>query len=141
MVTYSWPTVAASAAARYAGLGQVEWSEFDLDGKLWRIPAARMKMRAPHVVPLSDQAIALLRESQGLTGKQPFLFPNARTPNSGMGSTTLNAVLVRLGYDGTLSPYGFRATASTMLNEISFHPDWIERQLAHKRRDAVRAYL
>lgn len=124
---------------RSAELRGAEWSEFDLDAKQWRIPAARMKMRSPHIVPLSDQAGALLRELQELTGKRALLFPNSRTPGRCMGSTTLNAALVRLGYKGKFSPHGFRATASTMLNELGFRPDWIERQLAHKPRDSVRA--
>ena len=125
---------------RSAELRGAEWSEFDLDGKLWRIPAARMKMRSPHNVPLSDQAVALLCELYNITGKRGrLLFPNARTPGRCMAATTLNAALVRLGYEGRFSPHGFRSTASTMLNELGFRPDWIERQLAHKPRDAVRA--
>ena len=96
-------------------------------------------MRAAHIVPLSTQAVALLRELHTLTGRSRLLFPNSRDPNGHMASTTLNAALVRLGYEGKFSPHGFRATASTMLNEMGFRPDWIERQLAHKSRDAVRA--
>jgi integrase len=117
---------------RSAELRGAEWSEFDLDAGEWRIPGARMKMRAPHLVPLSTQAVALLRALQKQTGKQRYLFPNSRRPGSFMGATTLNAALVRLGYEGRFSPHGFRATASTMLNEMGFNPDWIERQLAHK---------
>lgn len=124
---------------RSAELRGAEWSEFDLDAKQWRIPAERMKMRSAHIVPLSDQSIALLRELYKQTGKRRLLFPNARTPGRHMGSTTLNAALVRLGYEGRFSPHGFRSTASTMLNELGFRPDWIERQLAHKPRDSVRA--
>jgi integrase len=124
---------------RSAELRGAEWSELDLDAKEWRIPAKRMKMRAAHVVPLSDQAVTLLRELHKLTGTKRFLFPNERRANAYMGATTLNAALVRLGYEGRFSPHGFRSTASTMLNEVGFRPDWIEKQLAHKPRDTVRA--
>jgi integrase len=125
---------------RSVELRGAEWAEFDLSEKLWRIPASRMKMRSPHLVPLSDQAVALLRELQKIRGEQRgYLFPNSKTAGQYMASTTLNAALVRLGYKYKFSPHGFRATASTMLNELGFRPDWIERQLAHKPRDAVRA--
>lgn len=124
---------------RSAELRGAEWREFDLDRAEWRIPATRMKMRSNHIVPLSTQAVALLHELQALTGRSRFLFPNSRDPNGFMASTTLNAALVRLGYEGKFSPHGFRSTASTMLNEMGFRSDWIERQLAHKSRDAVRA--
>lgn len=116
-----------------------EWSEFDLDRAEWHVPAGRMKMGEAHIVPLSRQAIALLKELQKLTGRQRFLFPNARRPGAYMAATTLNAALVRLGYYRRFSPHGFRATASTMLNELGVRPDWIERQLAHKDRNQVRA--
>jgi integrase len=124
---------------RSAELRGAEWKEFDLDRAEWRIPVARMKMRQPHIVPLSTQAVALLRNLHSLTGRSRFLFPNSRDPNGFMAATTLNAALVRLGYGGKFSPHGFRATASTILNEMGFRPDWIERQLAHKSRDTVRA--
>jgi integrase len=115
------------------------WSEFDLDRAEWRIPAARMKMREAHIVPLSSHALVLLRELQGITGNRPYLFPNHRRPRSHMAATTMNRALVSLGYDGKFTPHGFRATASTMLNELGYRPDIIERQLAHKERNKVRA--
>jgi integrase len=124
---------------RSAELRAAEWNEFDLDRAEWRIPGTRMKMRRAHIVPLSRQSIALLRELGTLTDRGCFLFPNAKDPNGFMASTTLNAALVRMGYHRQFSPHGFRSTASTMLNEIGFRPDWIERQLAHKSRDSVRA--
>jgi integrase len=123
---------------RSAELRGAEWSEVDLDRAEWRIPAKRMKMRSNHIVPLSSQAVALLRQLHKQTGTRKLLFPNARTPGGHMASTTLNAALVRLGYEGKFSPHGFRSTASTMLNEMGFNSDWIERQLAHKPR-GVRA--
>lgn len=116
-----------------------EWSEFDLDAAMWRIPAERMKMREPHTVPLSSQAIHLLGELQTLTGNQRLLFPNLRRPKTPMSSMTLNRVVERMGFLHKFSPHGFRATASTILNEMGYRPDVIERQLAHAPRDQVRA--
>ncbi len=120
-------------------LRAAEWPEFDLDRGEWRIPGERMKMREPHIVPLSRQAVALLRELHKLTGGQRWLFPNLRRPKEHMTMTTLNAALARMGYRNKFSAHGFRATASTQLNEMEYRPDVIERQLAHKPRDQVRA--
>lgn len=122
-------------------LRQAEWSEFELEGDApaWRIPATRMKMRRAHVVPLSTQVVALLRELHDYTGHQRWLFPNQRRPKDCMQDTTLNRALERMGYGGRLSAHGFRATAATHLNEQGFPPDWIERQLAHQERNKVRA--
>lgn len=116
-----------------------EWSEFDLDAAEWRIPAARMKMRELHVVPLSTQAVELLRELQKLTGTNRYLFPNYRRANACMSDGTLNKALHRLGYKERFTAHGFRATASTILNELGQRHDVIERQLAHSDRDKVRA--
>ena len=124
-------------------LRQAAWSEIDLGHAEWRIPAERMKMRDVHVVPLSRQALELVRELHKLTGGQPWLFPNNRRPNSYMTARRLNYALERMGFNGKgtigFSAHGFRATASTMLNEAGFQPDVIERQLAHKERNSVRA--
>lgn len=120
-------------------LRAAEWPEFDLDRSEWRIPAERMKMREPHIVPLSHQAVLLLKELHTLTGNQRWLFPNLRRPKACMSATTLNRALERMGYGGKFSAHGFRATASTQLNEMGYRPDVIERQLAHKERNAVRA--
>lgn len=119
-------------------LRQAEWSEFDLTEKLWRVPAGRMKMREEHVVPLSDQAITLLTELRGITGNRLLLFPNVRDPSRPMSPTTFNRSLERMGYAKTFSAHGFRTTASTLLNEMGYHPDWIEKQLAHDERNASR---
>ena len=124
---------------RTVELRGAEWTEFDLDGAEWRIPAERMKMREPHIVPLSVQAVELLRELHTLTGGQRFLFPNYRRPKTCMTGTTLNRALERMGYGGKFSGHGFRATASTMLNEMGYRSDLIERQLAHAERNKVRA--
>ena len=124
---------------RTVELRGAEWAEFDLDGAEWRIPAERMKMREPHIVPLSSQAVELLRELHTLTGGQKILFPNYRRPKACMTGTTLNRAIERMGYGGKFSGHGFRATASTMLNEMGYRSDLIERQLAHAERSKVRA--
>lgn len=125
-------------------LRAAEWCEFDLDRAEWRIPAERMKMRDPHIVPLSEQTLRLLRELHCLTGDQRWLFPNHRRPKTAcMTATTLNRALERMGLNGKgsigFSAHGFRATASTILNEAGCRPDVIERQLAHKERNRARA--
>jgi integrase len=115
------------------------WTEFDLDHAEWRIPAERMKMRESHIVPLSRQAVELLHELRTITGGSRWLFPNYRRPKTYMTATTLNRALERMKYGGKFSSHGFRATASTMLNEMGYRPDVIERQLAHKEQNKVRA--
>jgi integrase len=121
-------------------LRRAEWSEFDLDAAEWRIPGEKMKMREEHVVPLATQAVAILRELHPLTGAGRYLFPGARAPTRPMSENTINAALRRLGYDSdTMCGHGFRALASTRLNEMGWAPDVIERQLAHAERNKVRA--
>ncbi len=121
-----------------------EWTEFDLAAAEWRIPSAKMKMRRAHRVPLSRQALEILRDLQPISGGGRFLFPSVRSAVRPMSENTLNAALRRLGY-GTdeMTAHGFRALASTQLNEMSgWNPDAIERQLAHQEQDDVRrAYL
>lgn len=121
-------------------LRRAEWTEFDLDKAEWRIRAEKMKSRVPHVVPLSQQALEVLRELQPLTGSGKYLFPGLRGRDRAMSENTVNAALRRLGYPkGAMTGHGFRAMASTILNEQGWHRDAIERQLAHGERDAVRA--
>lgn len=122
-------------------LRAAEWSEFDLESgePQWRIPARRMKMRETHIVPLSSQAVGLLKELNELTGGQKLLFPNYRRPRTYMTATTLNRALERMGYGGRFSSHGFRATASTILNELGYRSELIERQLAHAERNKSRA--
>jgi len=128
---------------RTAELRGAPWAEIDLDRAEWRIPAERMKLRDPHIVPLSTQAIELLRELNTYTGGRDFMFPNYRNPKACMSATTLNRALERMGFNGEgsigFSAHGFRATASTILNEHGFRPDVIERQLSHTERNKVRA--
>lgn len=117
-----------------------EWSEFDLDKAEWRIPAPRMKMRSPHIVPLAKQSVSVLRELQPLTGEGRLLFPGAMNKERAMSENTVNGALRRLGYSGEeITGHGFRSMASTLLNEQGWNRDAIERQLSHAERDAVRA--
>ena len=121
-------------------LRHARWSEIDFDKAEWRIPAARMKMRVQHIVPLSTQAIAVLRDLQQLTGKFDFAFPGTRSRERPMSENTVTAALRRMGYSGDdMTGHGFRSMASTLLNEQGWNRDAIERQLAHGERDAVRA--
>jgi integrase len=121
-------------------LRRAEWSEIDLDRAEWRIPAAKMKMREEHIVPLATQAVAILRELHDLTGTRRFAFPSIRTHDRPMSENTVNAALRTLGFDkNTMTGHGFRAMASTRLNELEWSPDVIERQLAHAERNKVRA--
>jgi integrase len=129
--------------ARTQELRAARWSEFEnLEGNdpLWRIPSERMKLKREHVVPLAPQALVVLRELQGLPGSaaSPFLFPSASREGF-MSNNTMLYALYRMGYHGRATVHGFRATASTALNEMGFRPDVIERQLAHQERNAVRA--
>lgn len=126
--------------ARPGNLRAMEWSELDLDQAEWRIPAHKMKVREAHVVPLAKQAVTMLREVYPLTGYGPFVFPSLRSGHRPMSENTINASLRRLGYDKeTMTGHGFRALASTRLNEMGWAPDVIERQLAHAERNKVRA--
>ena len=116
-----------------------EWPEIDFDKAEWRIPAERMKMKELHIVPLSRQAVAVLRELQKHTGNRQYLFPNQHNPVSFMSENTMLYALYRMGYHSRTTGHGFRSTASTILNENGFMPDVIERQLAHCERNKVRA--
>ena len=121
-------------------LRAAEWAEFDLDNATWRIPGERMKMREAHIVPLSKQAVTILRQLHQLTGKRRLVFPSIRSAERPMSENTINAALRRLGYTKTeMTGHGFRSMASTLLNEEGWHHDAIERQLAHTERDEVRA--
>jgi integrase len=115
-----------------------EWSEVDVDNGMWTIPAERMKMKAEHLVPLSRQALALLAEMKPISGTSRFVFPG-RNPAVPMSNNTMLFALYRLGFKGRMSGHGFRAVASTILNESGlWSADAIERQLAHCERNAVR---
>ena len=124
---------------RPSELRKAEWCEFNLDKGEWRVPATRMKMKALHIVPLSTQAVAILRELYCVSGGGKYIFPSPRTTTKPMSDNTVNAALHRLGYKGEFVGHGFRHMASTLLNEQGWNRDAIERQLAHAERDGVRA--
>ena len=125
---------------RPAELRGAEWVEFDFDAAQWRIPARRMKMRVPHVVPLSSQAISILRDLKPATGDGKFVFPSPRSRARPLSNVALLAALRRMGYEqGTVTVHGFRSSASTLLNEQGWKADAIERQLRHGERNLVRA--
>lgn len=121
-------------------LRHAEWAEIDMDTAEWRIPAARMKMREKHIVPLSRQALEVLQELHPLTGSSRYVFPGERSFARPMSENTVLAALRRLGYEkGEMTGHGFRSMASTMLHEQGWPSDVVERQLAHGDRDKIRA--
>jgi integrase len=122
-------------------LRKAEWKEIDFVEKVWRIPAERMKMKQPHTVPLSRQSLYLLESLRALGNRSEFLFPALHTSKRSICENTLNTALRRMGYGADeMTSHGFRAIASTLLNESGlWHPDAIERALAHGERDKVRA--
>jgi integrase len=121
-------------------LRKAEWSEINFDNAEWRIPAAKMKMRAMHIVPLSTQAISILRNLYALTGNGKYVFPAVRTDSRPMSENTVTGALRRLGYTkDEMTGHGFRSMASTILNEQGWNRDAIERQLAHAEQNSIRA--
>ena len=127
----------AHTFVRTSELIGAEWSEFDIDNALWVIPANRMKMKTEHVIPLSAQSVNLLRELKTVSLSDRLLFAG-RNRDKPISNNTLLFALYRLGYKGKMTGHGFRAVASTILNETGFKPDVIERQLAHCERNEVR---
>ena len=121
-------------------LRHAEWSEFDLNASEWKIPADKMKMKSAHIVPLSNQALEIIKELKNHTGHVKYLFPGLRSSDRPMSDNTVNAALRRLGYDkDEMSGHGFRSMASTILHEQGWPHDVIERQLAHADRNKVSA--
>ncbi len=133
--------LAAHVFLRPGEVRRAKWSEIDFEHAIWRVPVANAKMKREHVVPLSQQAISILREVRELGGRGDYVFPSIRTPLRPMSENTLNGALRRLGYTGEeMTSHGFRATASTLLNESGkWSTDAIERALAHGDKDKVRA--
>ena len=119
-------------------LQQAEWSEVDFDEKMWVIPAEKMKMRREHRIPLSRQALGILSDLSDRTGEGRYVFPSVKNKANPISRNTLNQKLWRLGYCGAMCAHGFRAMASTLLNEQGWPPDVIEAQLAHVDRNSVR---
>lgn len=124
--------------ARPSEAAEAEWAEFDLDKALWCIPARRMKARREHIVPLPQQAIAMLRRLQGISGDRKHLFPGRDDRNKPMSPHSIRQALKVLGWSGTYSPHGTRTTGSTRLNEMGYRADAIEAQLAHAEPNSVR---
>jgi integrase len=118
-------------------LRTAEWAEIDLDAAEWRIPASKMKMKVDHLVPLSTQAVALLRSVQPITGHGRYVFPSLRTGERPMSENTINAALRGLGYSKEVhTAHGFRALARTIMDEVmGERVDLIEHQLAHAVKD------
>jgi len=115
------------------------WAEFDLEAARWDIPAERMKMRTPHIVPLSRQALDVLNTLRTLTGESEWLFPGDRNAKKPMSNNTILKALERMGYKGRMTGHGFRGLASTILHEQGYNHEHIELQLAHAPRNAVSA--
>lgn len=142
-VTVASLKLAPLVFVRPGELRNAEWSEIDLSKGVWDIPAEKTKMRQPHLVPLSDQAVAILRELNALTGHGKYVFPSVRSVRRSMSENTINAALRYMGFDSdTMTGHGFRAMARTVLDEeLGFPIDHIEHQLAHAVKDANgRAY-
>lgn len=140
LVTRCALRLASLVFVRPGELRHAEWSEINTESAEWRIPAAKMKMRVQHIVPLSRQALAVLGELHPLTGSGRYVFPSERTSERPMSENTVTAALRRLGYTKEeMTGHGFRSMASTLLNEQGWNRDAIERQLAHAERNNVRA--
>jgi integrase len=139
-VTRSALKLSALTFVRPGELRRAEWGEIDLDGAEWRIPAAKMKMRRPHIVPLARQAVDVLRGLSGVTGNCPYVFPQPRDYSKPTSCKRVNYALRRLGYSPEqMCWHGFRAMASSLLSEQGWSVDAIERQLAHVEGNQVRA--
>ncbi|WP_426271350.1 tyrosine-type recombinase/integrase [Dyella kyungheensis] len=138
-VTLAALKLAPLVFVRPGELRKAAWPEFDLDQAMWRIPGERMKMKAAHLVPLSTQAVDVLRELHKLTGHGHYVFPGVRTASRPMSENTVNAALRGLGYTSEqMTGHGFRSMAATRLNEMGWNADAIERQLAHAESNKVR---
>lgn len=126
--------------ARPGEVRHAEWSEINWKQRLWEIPAEKMKIKRPHVVPLAPQALEVLKDLREVTGHQKWIFPSLRWDGRPMSENAVRVALRSMGYSNDeLVPHGFRAMASTVLNEHGWNRDWIERQLAHVEKNQVRA--
>ncbi|MBA4263252.1 MAG: integrase [Comamonadaceae bacterium] len=126
-------------ATRPGEVRGARWAEFDLEAALWIIPPERMKMGTEHRVPLSRQALEVLRTMETLSGGRDLVFPSPFYPGKSLSENTFNSAMARMGYKGSATAHGFRALFSTVANECGWNPDVIERQLAHAERNGVRA--
>lgn len=119
-------------------LRAAEWNEVDFGLSLWQIPPERMKMRRPHVVPLSEQALAIMEEMKCISGRGRYIFPGRNDAGKPMSEASINQVIKRIGYAGRATGHGFRHTMSTILHEQGYNTAWIETQLAHADKNSIR---
>ncbi|MDX8000216.1 DUF4102 domain-containing protein [Xenorhabdus sp. Reich] len=119
-------------------LRKAEWSEIDFNKSQWEIPAEKMKMRRPHIVPLSKQAVDILEQMKPVTGQGKYLFPGRTNQSQPMSEMALNVLIRRIGYAGRVTGHGFRHTMSTILHEQGYNTAWIETQLAHVDKNSIR---
>lgn len=127
------------AMCRPGEMRAAEWGEIDIDRCEWRIPAEKMKKRKPHIVPLSDQLLAIIEAMRSVSGESRYVFASPIDPSRPIDAESIRKVIEKIGYKGEVTPHGFRSTASTLLNEHGFNRDHIERQLAHIDASSVRA--
>ncbi|HAV0413347.1 TPA: tyrosine-type recombinase/integrase [Salmonella enterica] len=114
------------------------WQEINDEAGVWEIPAERMKMRRPHIVPLSRQALSIIARIREMTGRYPLMFPGRNDPRKTMSEASINQVFKRIGYAGRVTGHGFRHTMSTILHEQGYNTAWIETQLAHVDKNSIR---
>ena len=114
------------------------WQEIDTESAVWTIPAERMKMRRPHIVPLSRQALVIIERISEMTGRYPLMFPGRNDPRKTMSEASINQVFKRIGYTGRVTGHGFRHTMCTILHEQGYNTAWIETQLAHVDKNSIR---
>ncbi|WP_272572108.1 MULTISPECIES: tyrosine-type recombinase/integrase [unclassified Providencia] len=119
-------------------LRKAEWSEINFDTKIWEIPSEKMKMRRPHIVPLSEQVIDLLRQIHPISGSYQYIFPSRTDYRKHISDMALNTMIRRMGYSGRATGHGFRHTMSTILHEQGYNTAWIETQLAHVDKNSIR---
>jgi len=131
-------TLLMLTALRPGELRGARWDEIDIDRALWRVPAARMKMKTEHTVPLSKQAIDVIESMRPISGRGALVLPSPFYPGKPLSDGTLNSALARMGYKGLATAHGFRTLFSTCANEAGWNSDHIEKQLAHEDRDDVR---
>jgi integrase len=129
----------APTFVRTSELIGARWEEFDFEARRWSIPASRMKMKTPHIVPLSSQAIEVLELLRTISGTEELVFPGEQNPRKPMSNMTILKALEQLGYKGRMTGHGFRGLASTILHERDYNHDHIELQLAHSPRNSVSA--
>ncbi|MBC5789877.1 tyrosine-type recombinase/integrase [Providencia sp. JUb39] len=119
-------------------LRKAEWSEINFDTGVWEIPAEKMKMRRPHIVPLSEQVIDLLKQIHPISGSYQYVFPSRTDYRKHISDMALNTMIRRMGYSGRATGHGFRHTMSTILHEQGYNTAWIETQLAHVDKNSIR---